>query len=69
VAWHARPNLVVRAGGGFFYDLGYSDVANAMSALPYVQEKFVSGTSFPLSGNDPTASLYHFAAFYLYRSG
>ena len=37
VAWQARPNLVVRAGAGIFYDLGYSDVADGMSAFPYVQ--------------------------------
>ena len=25
LAWQARPNLVLRAGAGIFYDLGYSD--------------------------------------------
>jgi hypothetical protein len=49
VAWHARSNLVVRAGAGFFYDLGYSDVASTMIAFPFVHESFVFGTSFPLS--------------------
>jgi hypothetical protein len=54
VAWHARPNLVVRAGAGIFYDLGYSGVADGMSAFPYVQEKLLLSTpssplSFPLS--------------------
>ena len=49
IAWHARSNLVLRAGAGIFYDLGYSDVASAMIAFPYVQESFVFGTSFPLS--------------------
>jgi len=54
VAWHPRPNLVVRAGAGIFYDLGYSDVADGMDAFPYVQEKLLLSTpssplSFPLS--------------------
>jgi hypothetical protein len=49
IAWQARSNLVLRAGTGIFYDLGYSDVASAMIAFPYVQESFVFGTSFPLS--------------------
>jgi hypothetical protein len=49
VAWHARPNLVVRAGAGFFYDLGYSDVTDAMTAFPYARANLILGTSFPLS--------------------
>jgi len=56
VAWHPRPNLVVRAGAGIFYDLGYSAVADAMSAFPYVQANLIlpssSATlSFPLNAS------------------
>jgi len=36
ITWHPRPNLVVRAGAGIFYDLGYSDVADGINAFPYV---------------------------------
>jgi len=49
VAWQPIPNLVVRAGAGFFYDLGYSDVADGASAFPFVQSKTILNTSFPLS--------------------
>jgi len=42
VAWHARPNLVVKAGAGIFYDLGYSGIANGMSAFPYAQENILT---------------------------
>jgi hypothetical protein len=49
LAWQARPNLVFRAGAGIFYDLGYSVVADAASAWPYVQTKLLTNTSFPLS--------------------
>jgi len=49
LAWQARSNLVIRAGAGIFYDLGYSDITNAMISFPYLQEKLILGTSFPLS--------------------
>jgi Carboxypeptidase regulatory-like domain/TonB dependent receptor len=49
VAWQPLPNLVVRAGAGIFYDLGYSVVAGGISASPYAQGKAVLNTSFPLS--------------------
>ena len=49
LAWQARSNLVIRAGAGIFYDLGYSDITNAMIDFPYIQEKLIFGTSFPLS--------------------
>ncbi|HZD47796.1 MAG TPA: TonB-dependent receptor, partial [Silvibacterium sp.] len=49
VAWNPRSNLVLRAGAGIFYDLGYSDVTDGMIAFPYVQSKLIFGTSFPLS--------------------
>jgi len=52
LAWQARPNLVVRAGAGIFYDLGYADITNAMISFPYIQQKpLISGTSFPLSSD------------------
>ena len=49
IAWNARPNLVIRAGAGIFYDLGYSLIAGAASAFPYDQQKLIHNTSFPLS--------------------
>ena len=49
VAWQPLPNLVLRAGAGIFYDLGYSAVANGASAFPYVQGRTILDTSFPLS--------------------
>jgi len=49
IDWQPRPNLVLRAGAGIFYDLGYSAVTNAMTAFPYVRENIVLGTSFPLN--------------------
>jgi len=49
LAWQALPKLVLRAGVGIFYDLGYSAVADATGAFPYDQVKFVFNTSFPLS--------------------
>ena len=52
VAWRARANLVLRAGAGIFYDLGYTDVISAMAAFPYVRSKLIPGTSFPLSAAD-----------------
>ncbi len=35
IAWNARPNLVIRAGAGIFYDLGYSLIAGVAGAFPY----------------------------------
>jgi Carboxypeptidase regulatory-like domain/TonB dependent receptor len=54
LAWQPRPSVVVRAGAGIFYDLGYSDVTDAMTAFPYVQQKLLLSSpslslSFPLS--------------------
>ena len=50
LAWQARPNLVLRAGAGILYNLGYSDIADAMISFPYIQEKPpILNTSFPLS--------------------
>jgi hypothetical protein len=51
LAWQARSNLVFRAGAGIFYDLGYSDVTNAMIDFPSAQGKLIFGTSFPLSAS------------------
>jgi hypothetical protein len=52
LAWHPRQSLVVRAGAGIFYDLGYADISSAMTAFPYAQGKFIFGTSFPLNDTD-----------------
>jgi hypothetical protein len=48
IAWQLRPNLVLRVGAGMFYDLGYSSIANGTTAFPYVQQKLILNTSFPL---------------------
>ena len=53
LAWQVRSNLVLRAGAGIFYDLGYSDITNAMISFPYIQVKPpIVGTKFPLTGSD-----------------
>jgi len=54
VAWQPLPNLVLRAGAGIFYDLGYAEIANVASSFPYVQSKTILGTSFPLSAANAT---------------
>lgn len=51
VAWQVHRNLVFRAGAGIFYDLGYSDVTNAMISFPYIQERLIYGTAFPLGAS------------------
>jgi carboxypeptidase family protein/TonB-dependent receptor-like protein len=51
LAWQARSNLVLRAGAGIFYDLGYADITNAMISFPYIQERIILGTSFPLNAS------------------
>ena len=51
IAWNPRANLVIRAGAGIFYDLGYSVVANGSSTFPFSQLKSIFGTSFPLSNS------------------
>src|ERR1700745_2643999 len=52
LAWQVRPKLVLRAGAGIFYDLGYSDITNVMISFPYIQEKpLILNTSFPLDPN------------------
>ncbi len=49
IAWQPLPNLVLRAGVGIFYDLGYSAVADGETAFPFVQDKIILNTSFPLN--------------------
>jgi len=49
IAWRPLANLVLRAGAGIFYDLGYSSIANGLGGFPYVQTKTSSNVSFPLS--------------------
>ena len=51
LAWQVRANLAIRSGAGIFYDLGYADVANALISFPYVQQKTLFGSSFPLTGD------------------
>jgi len=59
LAWQPRANLVLRAGAGIFYDLGYSDITNAMISFPYVQQKPpILGTSFPLSPSAAAPPLF-----------
>jgi hypothetical protein len=57
-AWQMRPDMVVRGGFGVFYDLGYSAITNAMTAFPYIQQKMVFGTAFPLSTSDAAGPPY-----------
>jgi len=49
LAWQPHSDLVLRAGAGIFYDLGYADITNALISFPYIQEKLIFGNSFPLS--------------------
>jgi hypothetical protein len=51
LAWQPTSNLVMRAGVGVFYDLGYADITNAISSFPYVQQRSFFGASFPLTGS------------------
>jgi Carboxypeptidase regulatory-like domain/TonB dependent receptor len=55
IAWQPLPNLVIRAGAGIFYDLGYSAVADGISAFPFGQQNLILGTSFPLSATAAAA--------------
>jgi hypothetical protein len=54
LAWQPLPNLVLRAGGGIFYDLGYSAISNGTSAFPFLQSKTLLNTSFPLNAANAT---------------
>jgi hypothetical protein len=58
IAWRLRPDTVARAGAGVFYDLGYSDISSVMIAFPYVQQKLVFGTSFPMTASDAAPPPY-----------
>jgi hypothetical protein len=56
IAWTPRSNLVIRAGAGIFYDLGYSSISDGISRFPYVQTKILNSTTnaplkFPLDAN------------------
>jgi len=61
IAWNPRQNLVVRAGAGTFYDLGYSQIANVASAFPNSQQKLLLPACktctlpFPLTSDQATA--------------
>lgn len=48
---------LVQGGLGIFYDLGNAPAGNAVSSsfFPFLAEKFVSDTSFPLQAVDPPA--------------
>ena len=52
VAWLVAPNLVLRAGAGIFYDLGYSSVASGISTWPYQRQNVILNTSFPMRSTD-----------------
>src|SRR5208282_643141 len=67
VAWNPRPNLVIRAGAGIFYDLGDSLIASVASAFPYGQQKLILPTCsqgkcsplpFPLTSDQATPAPY-----------
>src|SRR5258706_11631043 len=55
LAWQVRSNLVLRAGAGIFYDLGYSDITNVMTDFQYIQENLILGPSFPLTPSSTAA--------------
>ena len=70
IAWQARPNLVLRAGAGIFYDLGYADVADGHGSWPYAQQKVLTNLPFPLSAaNAAPPPFLHHAAGRLYGGG
>lgn len=50
IAWQPLVNWVFRAGAGIFYDLGYSAVADGTQAWPFVQQRIVASTPFPVTG-------------------
>jgi hypothetical protein len=52
LAWRPTSHLVMRAGAGVFYDLGYADITNAMSSFPYIQQRSFFGVPLPLTGNN-----------------
>ena len=58
IAWQARRDLVFRAGAGIFYDLGYADVANGVTAWPYGQSKMIANTSFPLTATNAAPPVF-----------
>ena len=41
LAWNPRQNLVIRAGAGIFYDLGYSLISTVAVTFPYTQQKLI----------------------------
>ena len=49
IAWSPRSDLVIRAGAGIFYDLGYSAIGDAMISFPYLRFNTLFNTPFPLS--------------------
>ena len=51
IAWNPHSDLVIRAGAGIFYDLGYSGIANGTTLFPYDQTGFIRNVSFPLSAS------------------
>ena len=68
VAWQPMANWVFRAGGGFFYDLGYSDIADAASTFPYSVSKTVVNTTFPLSAANAAPPVLSFTPPYGYTA-
>ena len=44
IAWNPRPDLVIRAGAGIFYDLGYSAIASVANCVSVSQRKLILTT-------------------------
>jgi hypothetical protein len=66
VAWQPLPNLVLRAGAGIFYDLGYSSVANGPTAFPFSRAKTILKYFIPAERcRYRVASFYGFPVSYL----
>ena len=58
IAWQPRPDLVLRAGAGIFYDLGYAAVEDGDGGWPWMQQKTLTNLSFPVSAAAAAAPIF-----------
>ncbi len=49
IAYNLAEKIVLRAGAGVFYDLGYADIASTLAGFPYVGLATFSSVPFPLT--------------------
>ena len=68
IAWQARPDLVLRAGAGIFYDLGYASVADGHGSWPWAQQKVLTNLTFPLNAAAAAAPVFSTALPAAYMS-